>query len=84
MSKHHMQSTVLHDAHVMSVEQLMEEYGIEIDPDDGSVWDPFEYKSFDTVHEWAAYTQQMDEEEADEYQASSSKHTKTSRYSDDY
>lgn len=81
MSKHYVSVTcqVIHDVQTMTSDQLEEQYGIEIDPSDGTVWDPCEYKEFDGVQQWAAFMQELEE---DVTPLSSSKITKY-RYNED-
>lgn len=83
MSKHFAQphSTVLHDSQTMSNEELESAYNIEID-DDGTVWDPCESWTFDSVREWAQHIWRH-EKEAAEYSAASQKHTRSAAH-DDY
>lgn len=78
----HAACRIVHDIQTMTTDELEEQYGIEVDKDDGTVWDPCEYKSFDDIHEWAAFMQEMEEEDA----ASAASFVKTGkhRYDDDY
>lgn len=60
MSKHHtsyVQESVVRAIQAMSLEEIQQEYGIEID-NDGSVWDGCEGRNFGTLAEWALF---MDE-----------------------
>ncbi len=84
MSKHHVhaQCRAMHDILTMTHAELEQEYGIEIDADDGRVWDPCEMKEFDTLGDWACYMQEQ--EEADVESASFQKIGGKHRYDDDY
>lgn len=81
LSKHHSNVgyQILHDVQTMTSDVLEEQYGIEIDPDDGTVWDPCEYKSFDDIHEWATFMQEIE----DGAKAPSSSKISKYRYIDD-
>lgn len=59
----HIHCRVLHDVATMSLEELEDQYDIEIDPDDGTVWDKFEFKSFPDIHHWAEYINQIERED---------------------
>lgn len=86
MSKSHTHALcrVMHDVQTMSIEELEEQYGIEVDRDDGTVWDPCEYKSFDDIHEWATYMQQLEQEDDVVSTPSFVKTGGKHRYDDDY
>lgn len=85
MSKHHVhvQCRAMHDIQTMTHAELEEKYGIEIDTDDGTVWDPCEMKQFDTLADWAAYMQEQEEADYDS-SASFQKIGGRHRYDDDY
>lgn len=60
MSKYHNShapESVVRVIQTMSIEEIEQEYGIEID-EDGSVWDGCEGRSFSSLAEWALF---MDE-----------------------
>lgn len=60
MSKHYISrapDSVVRVIQTMSLEEIEQEYGIEID-DTGAVWDGCEGRTFDTLAEWALF---MDE-----------------------
>jgi hypothetical protein len=65
MSKYyvHAQCRAMHDVQTMTSTELEQEYGIEIDVDDGTVWDPCEMKQFNTLDDWAAYMQEQERED---------------------
>jgi hypothetical protein len=44
----------LHDIRVLTTNEIINLYGIEID-DDGSVWDPIENWGFNDLRSWAEY-----------------------------
>lgn len=68
MTKHyvHHQRSVMHDIECMSVEELEQQYDIEVD-EDGYVWDYCEGKEFTTLHEWGVFIENLQAEELDEY-----------------
>lgn len=84
MSKHHVhtQCRAMHDIQILTSTELEQEYGIEIDADDGTVWDPCEMKQFDSLDEWALFMQEQEKE--DVAAASSSFGGGKRRYDDDY
>lgn len=51
--KHGVVHQHVHDATTKTVEQLVDQYGIEIDEDTGEVWDPYEMKTHRTLMDWA-------------------------------
>jgi len=84
MGKHvtHSHCRVLHDVNTMTVEELEEEYSIEVDSDTGEVWDSFEGKTFPDVHHWAEFINLREREDA-EMETGLIK-TSRQRISDDY
>lgn len=83
MSKHytsHATDSVVRVIQTMSLEEIEQEYGIEID-EDGSVWDGCEGRNFDTLAEWALF---MDECEAAALEASMCKGNVRYGFEDDY
>lgn len=68
----------LHDIRVLSTNELIELYGIEIE-DHGSVWDPVEHMSFRNLTEWAEYYIEINED-LDDY----SKIGKKQNWDDEY
>lgn len=55
----HVKLSPLHDINVLTNDQLQHQYGIDIQ-ENGSVWDPIEYKRFDSIIEWARYASEQD------------------------
>lgn len=81
MSKHqhHTVANPVHDAIVLTAEQLEDRYGITIS-EDGTVWDPCEGREFPTIQAWAVFVDALDDNDYDdngEYDAP------RSRYRDD-
>ncbi len=86
MSKHvtHSHCRVLHDVATLSIEELENEYSIEVDPDDLSVWDRFEGRTFPDIHHWAEYINLRDREEIEGVEFGGKVKTSRLRSSDDY
>jgi hypothetical protein len=82
MSRHHQrgQHRVMFDVRTMTVEELEEQYGLEVDPDDGSVWDTLEMKSFDDLNEWAVFASNREDEENSSFSKVGSRYA----YDDEY
>jgi len=55
-------SSAVHDIQMMSLDEIIEQYGIEINTD-GSVWDTVEGKEFSTLTEWAIFTDELNNDE---------------------
>lgn len=63
MSKHHVPHTrgvMMSEVFRLSQEDLVDMYGIEIDPETLEVFDPTENRHFANVEEWAKYLDEMD------------------------
>lgn len=75
------QRHVMHDVAVCSIEQLEDLYDIVVD-EDGTVWDNCEGKGFDTLQEWAVYTEAVNAEDGEDESSYGGKPGKY-RYSDD-
>lgn len=69
MTKHytHPQHRVMHDIECMSVEELEQQYDIEVDAD-GIVWDHCEGREFPNLYEWGVFVEHLEAEELDEYE----------------
>jgi hypothetical protein len=74
----------MHDIQILTPTEIETEYGIEIDPDDGTVWDPCEMKQFDCLDDWATHMQEMEREDADLLASSLKSGSGKRRYDDDY
>jgi len=73
MSKHHhSHNRIWSDIQHLSTAELEELYDIHVE-EDGTVWDTLEHKGFDSLTEWAAYTESL-EDEYDGYETSGKKH----------
>jgi hypothetical protein len=63
----------------LPVEELEALYDIQIDEEDGSVWDTLEHRGFSSLSDWASYTESL-EDDYDDQPAMGKKHY----YDDDY
>lgn len=60
MGKHHMSHTtctVMQDILTMNYDELEETYDIDIDDENGTVWDHQERRQFNDLHQWAQFVQ---------------------------
>jgi hypothetical protein len=55
----------MHDIDCMSLDELEEQYDIEVD-DDGYVWDNLEGQGFDSLREWGRFIEERDSDEPEE------------------
>ncbi len=53
----------LQEMQALSAVELYEQYGINIDENDGSVWDTVESKSFKSLKDWAEYTEDQENDD---------------------
>jgi hypothetical protein len=69
MTKHytHHQHNVMHDIECMSIEELEQQYDIEVDTD-GTVWDHCEGKEFLDLQAWGLFVEKLEAEDVDEYE----------------
>lgn len=79
---HHQQCRVMHDVVLMTIEQLQEQYDIQVE-EDGTVWDNCEGKEFATLQDWALYIEEVSAEYEDDAVGVGGKSGKF-RYTDDY
>lgn len=82
MSKHHVHAHhgVMHDVQFMEIEDLEQQYDIEV-YEDGTVWDRCEDRTFDSLDAWARFIQDLEAEDDDDTFVVK---TGKRRYDDDY
>lgn len=64
MSKHYSSYTpdsVTRAIKTMSIEEIADQYGIEIS-DDGTIYDPMDQRQFDSIVEWALYMDEVEQQ----------------------
>ena len=71
---HSRQSSAAYNIRVLPLIEITEQYGIEIE-EDGSIWDTVEGQRFDTLTDWAAYIDELNNDELyDNFSKIGSKH----------